>query len=130
MLLDEPTSGLDANSAKLVISQLRQEADRGLSIVATIHQPSAELLWMFDKVIVLSEGRTIYHGAPDEIRSYFERAPFRYAMGLYCNPADKLMTLASHPKRCIQEQTQSDVESTGEQIALLKLEAACRDAVQ
>ena len=85
---------------------------------------------MFDKVIVLSEGRTIYHGAPDEIRTYFERPPFRYAIGLYCNPADKLMTLASHPKRCIHEKIQSEVKSSGEQIALLNLEAACRDAVQ
>ena len=73
-----------------------------MSIVATIHQPSAELLWKFDRVIVLSEGRTIYHGAPDEIRTYFESKPFNFTMGLYCNPADKLLTIATHPKRCIK----------------------------
>mmetsp|Transcript_17461 Transcript_17461/g.23564 ORF Transcript_17461/g.23564 Transcript_17461/m.23564 type:complete len:102 (+) Transcript_17461:711-1016(+) len=71
LLLDEPTSGLDAHSAKLVVQQLRSEVERGLAIAATIHSPSADLLWMFDRVIVLSEGRTIYHGTPDEIRSYF-----------------------------------------------------------
>ena len=85
---------------------------------------------MFDKVIVLSEGRTIYNGAPDEIRTFFERAPFKYAMGLYCNPADKLMTLASHPKRCIQKQIPQGGKGSEEQIALLKLEAACKEAVE
>lgn len=37
ILLDEPTSGLDSQNAKRVIRQLRSEADRGLSILATIH---------------------------------------------------------------------------------------------
>ena len=37
ILLDEPTSGLDSQNAKQVIRQLRSEADRGLSILTTIH---------------------------------------------------------------------------------------------
>lgn len=37
ILLDEPTSGLDSQNAKRVIRQLRSEADRGLSILTTIH---------------------------------------------------------------------------------------------
>lgn len=37
LLLDEPTSGLDSNCAKRVIKQLRLEAQRGLSVLTTIH---------------------------------------------------------------------------------------------
>ena len=37
ILLDEPTSGLDSQNAKQVIRQLRSEADRGLSVMTTIH---------------------------------------------------------------------------------------------
>ena len=71
LLLDEPTSGLDSQSAKRVCQQLKLEAERGLAVAATIHQPSSELLWNFDRVILLSEGRTIYNGSPKEIRKYF-----------------------------------------------------------
>lgn len=59
---------------------------------------------MFDRVIVLSEGHTIYNGRPHDVRTYFEKKPFNMVMGLYSNPADKLLTLASYPRKCIAEQ--------------------------
>jgi len=37
LLLDEPTSGLDASTALRIIRILRQEASRGVSVLATIH---------------------------------------------------------------------------------------------
>ena len=43
LLLDEPTSGLDSRTAKKTIELLKQETRRGMSILATIHQPSAEI---------------------------------------------------------------------------------------
>ena len=64
LLLDEPTSGLDASTALRIIRILRQEAARGVSILATIHQPSSSILFCFDRVILLSEGYTIYNGPP------------------------------------------------------------------
>ena len=72
MLLDEPTSGLDSSTSKRIISLLRKEAERGMTILATIHQPSGDLLAMFDKIIVLSDGYTIYHGPPNNVKTYFE----------------------------------------------------------
>jgi len=102
LLLDEPTSGLDSQSAKRVIKQLKLEAERGLAVAATIHQPSSELLWNFDRVILLSEGRTIYNGSPKEIRKYFQSPPFNFTIGLYCNPADKLITIAAYPRKCLE----------------------------
>jgi len=56
---------------------------------------------MFDRVIVLSEGRTIFNGKPQDVRNYFATEPFQMVIGLYCNPADKLLTLASYPRKCI-----------------------------
>lgn len=64
LLLDEPTSGLDASTALRIIKILKQEATRGVSILATIHQPSSSIMFCFDRVILLSEGYTIYNGPP------------------------------------------------------------------
>jgi ABC-type multidrug transport system ATPase subunit len=54
LFLDEPTSGLDSVSAQSVIALLRQEAERGMTILATIHQPSSKIFNGFDRVMVLS----------------------------------------------------------------------------
>jgi ABC-type multidrug transport system ATPase subunit len=64
ILLDEPTSGLDSDNSFKIISLLkRQTVQRGCSIVCTIHQPSSNLFKLFDHVICLSDGQTIYNGA-------------------------------------------------------------------
>ena len=37
LLLDEPTSGLDSHTALQIVKMLKNEAKRGVSILATIH---------------------------------------------------------------------------------------------
>ena len=64
LLLDEPTSGLDSSTALRIIGLLRKQAYNGMAVLATIHQPSAEILLKFDRVILLSEGQTIFNGPP------------------------------------------------------------------
>ena len=44
MLLDEPTSGLDSSTALRIVQLLKKEANRGMTVICTIHQPSAEIL--------------------------------------------------------------------------------------
>ena len=72
LLLDEPTSGLDSSTALRIIDVLRTQAKRGMSVMATIHQPSSEIFFRFDRVILLSEGYTIYNGPPNRVKEYFE----------------------------------------------------------
>ena len=64
LLLDEPTSGLDSSTAQRICQMLKKEAQRGMSVMATIHQPSANIFFLFDRVILLSEGYMIYNGPP------------------------------------------------------------------
>ena len=72
LLLDEPTSGLDSSTAVRIMQLLRSQAERGMSVLATIHQPSSELFMLFDRVILLSEGYTVYNGPPKDVKNYFE----------------------------------------------------------
>ena len=63
IFVDEPTSGLDSQSAWAIMSFLRDLADSGQAIVCTIHQPSAELFQVFDRLLLLKKGgQTVYFG--------------------------------------------------------------------
>ncbi|KAF5256007.1 hypothetical protein FOXYS1_13544 [Fusarium oxysporum] len=61
IFLDEPTSGLDGQSAYKIIGLLRKLADAGQTVVVTVHQPSAQLFYQFDRLLLLAKGgRTVY----------------------------------------------------------------------
>lgn len=92
-LLDEPTSGLDSHTALKIVDLLKQEANRGMAVLCTIHQPSAQMLSRFDRIILLSEGYTIFSGSPKDVTTYFEK--YGLKMMKFCNPADKLIVIAS-----------------------------------
>jgi ABC-type multidrug transport system ATPase subunit/ABC-type multidrug transport system permease subunit len=76
LLLDEPTSGLDATTAWTLISTLRDLAHQGgLAIAVVIHQPRTEIFNMFDHLLLLNHGRTVYNGHPKQARTYLENVP-------------------------------------------------------
>jgi len=74
---------------------IKNEAHRGMSVLATIHQPSADLFFLFDRVILLSDGFTIFNGPPSEVTTFFSQWGFKPPR--YANPADKLSNIASMP---------------------------------
>lgn len=53
IFLDEPTSGLSSYDAEGVIKLLKKLSGEGKTIIATIHQPSAEIFKRFDCLIML-----------------------------------------------------------------------------
>lgn len=56
LFLDEPTTGLDSTTALSVMQQVQSLKSRGITIVSTIHSPSAKILDLFDNIIILVEG--------------------------------------------------------------------------
>jgi ABC-type multidrug transport system ATPase subunit len=63
LFLDEPTSGLDAFTSLNLLTLLKQIAqNNGQTIVCTIHQPRAAIFNMFDSLMLLGQGETVYFG--------------------------------------------------------------------
>ncbi len=96
LFLDEPTSGLDSNTAWAICTLLRKLADNGQAILCTIHQPSGTLFEMFDKLLFLANGKSIYFGDigfnSRILTSYFENNGARKC-GLQENPAEWLLDI-------------------------------------
>lgn len=84
LLLDEPTSGLDSFTAFSVVSILKSLASTGRTIISTIHQPSSEVFHLFDDILLLADGRVMYHGPCSEMVPYFSR--LGYECPQYSNP--------------------------------------------
>ncbi len=73
-LFDEPISGLSSKDAEHVAETLRSLA-REKIVVASLHRPGANVLRLFDKVLLLdSGGRMAYFGTPAEMVGYFRDA--------------------------------------------------------
>lgn len=89
IFLDEPTSGLDSYTALLVVKLLLSQASLGKTIISTIHQPSSDIFYLFDKLLLMCDGKVVYQGTARESIRHFEQA------GLVCpslsNPADFYM---------------------------------------
>lgn len=62
LFLDEPTSGLDSAAAFFVVQTLRYIARDGRTVISSIHQPSSEVFALFDDLVLLSGGQTVYSG--------------------------------------------------------------------
>ena len=72
MFLDEPTSGLDSFMAQNVVEVLGSMAQKGKTIICTIHQPSSELYAMFDRILFMAEGRTAFLGDTKDAVRFFK----------------------------------------------------------
>jgi ABC-type multidrug transport system ATPase subunit len=93
LFLDEPTSGLDSNAALNVVETLRALARAGRTVICTIHQPRSGIYSLFDKLLLLAEGSTVYFGPARDAVDYF--AELGYACPAFTNPADFFLDITA-----------------------------------
>mmetsp|Transcript_6936 Transcript_6936/g.12326 ORF Transcript_6936/g.12326 Transcript_6936/m.12326 type:complete len:605 (-) Transcript_6936:60-1874(-) len=86
LLCDEPTTGLDSASAEQVVKFLKQISTRGVTVVASIHQPSYPVFAEFEHLLLLDQGRMAYKGLISDAEAAFEKAGF--PTPTHFNPAD------------------------------------------
>lgn len=79
-----------------VLHALAHDTDNPTAVIATIHQPSSQIYRVFDRIVLLSGGRTLYEGPGG-----FAPAEYFAAQGSPCAPgynvADHLLDLAHKP---------------------------------
>ncbi|KRH93539.1 ATP-binding Cassette (ABC) Superfamily [Pseudoloma neurophilia] len=92
IFLDEPTSGLDNNTSLKLIKLLKSIADEGKLIILTIHQPDDITAAEFEKLLLLSQGRSIYMGDFKQCQKYLEKYGYkRNELETFSNFAMKIL---------------------------------------
>mmetsp|Transcript_15117 Transcript_15117/g.28657 ORF Transcript_15117/g.28657 Transcript_15117/m.28657 type:complete len:651 (+) Transcript_15117:245-2197(+) len=73
IMLDEITSGLDSKNALIIMNRIKQVCiRRQVAAVIVIHQPNGYIFEIFDRLILLSEGETIYSGRVSNLDALYE----------------------------------------------------------
>ena len=95
LFLDEPTSGLDAYNAYNVVECLVTLAkDYKRTVIFTIHQPRSNIVALFDRLILLAQGKTVFSGPFPQCQEYFDHIGYPCPPGF--NIADYLVDLTMH----------------------------------
>ena len=68
-------------------------ATSGRTVISTIHQPNSEIFDLFDELILLSNGKVLYHNSSKEAVNYFKQCG--YECPSLTNPADFFMNMMS-----------------------------------
>ncbi len=113
LFLDEPTTGLDAGNAEGVCALLAGlSRARNCTIVATLHQPSTDIVAMFDGLILLARGAIVFHGPFPAALDFF--AARGHPLPELTDAADHFLdVLAEAPETFVAEALAGDPEKPG-----------------
>ncbi|KAG5179071.1 P-loop containing nucleoside triphosphate hydrolase protein [Tribonema minus] len=87
--LDEPTSGLDGTAAYDVIKTIRNyttNSNGNFSVILTIHQPDLRILSLFDHILLVGNGGSLFFGSLQESITHFNNLGYQLPEGQ--NPTD------------------------------------------
>nr|XP_027114920.1 pleiotropic drug resistance protein 3-like isoform X1 [Coffea arabica] len=77
LFMDEISNGLDSSTTYQIVSCLQQLAHiTDATILMSLLQPAPETFDLFDDIILMSEGKVVYHGPRNNILEFFESCGF------------------------------------------------------
>jgi ABC-type multidrug transport system ATPase subunit len=106
LFLDEPTSGLDSFQALSVMECMKDLAMNGRLVVAVIHQPRSSIFELFDRLLLLSAGSTMFMGPAGDAMNWFQQCGFGCPR-LY-NPSDYFLDILSTDIRTVESEKLSN----------------------
>ncbi|KAI6560977.1 hypothetical protein MCOR03_004080 [Pyricularia oryzae] len=111
LFLDEPTTGLDSTSAFQLVRTLKTLAEKGRTIITTIHQPRAEIWELFDNLVVLTKGSPVFSGPANECAPWF--ADLGFELPPFVNPCEFFIDISAVDNRTpeIEEETTTRVSN-------------------
>ncbi|CAM6028215.1 unnamed protein product [Sphagnum balticum] len=78
LFMDEISTGLDSSTTFSIINTLRQSAKiMDYTVLVSLLQPAPETFELFDDIILLSEGKVVYHGPRVHVLEFFESCGFK-----------------------------------------------------
>ena len=97
LILDEPTSGLDPNQI-VEIRELIKEVGREKTVILSTHI-LPEVQATCSRVIIISKGKVVADGTPDELRARERGGRYRVVVAANGVPADAIRDPAGQPDR-------------------------------
>lgn len=115
-LYDNSTRGLDSSTAVEFVRALRIATDiASLSLACSIYQAGESISRMFDKVVVLAEGKMVYFGTVENAANYFYELGFERHFKQ--TTADYLVSVTDEHARLIREGYEDRAPRTSEELA-------------
>uniref|UniRef100_A0A8C8RL27 ATP-binding cassette sub-family G member 8 n=1 Tax=Pelusios castaneus TaxID=367368 RepID=A0A8C8RL27_9SAUR len=106
LIFDEPTSGLDSFTAHNLVITLSRLARGNRLVLLSVHQPRSDIFQLFDLVLLMTSGTTIYSGIARDMVQYFTE--MGYPCPKYSNPADFYVDLTSIDRRNKEKELESE----------------------
>lgn len=113
---DNSTRGLDASTALEYVQSLRSLTNMAhISTAIALYQAGESLYDLFDKVILLEEGKCLYYGPTIEAAAYFEELGF--TRPARWTTADFLTSVTDPHERQVREGYENRIPRSAEQFA-------------
>ncbi|GLU07182.1 hypothetical protein SLE2022_241490 [Rubroshorea leprosula] len=78
LFMDEISNGLDTSTTFQIVTYLQQMAHiTDATVIMSLLQPAPETFDLFDDIILMAEGKIVYHGPRSNVQEFFEHCGFK-----------------------------------------------------
>ena len=99
LILDDPTRDLDAAVGAKLVECLVKLTEKGHTVISSFPKPSMLVFNQFDKIVLISGGRTIFDAGRTDVTKYFCTGPLDYVIKDGTDMVDFLIDIAEGIER-------------------------------